>query len=119
MYPKGSVFIMISLAILVTALVVANNNKVAPTLSTTEQTRLEDFQQLQHGDILTDIIEGQVVPVMLVIESHVREVKVELGAKKSTTMKINIQLLNAGKMKIIKRGNADWCYLMEKFYAKK
>jgi hypothetical protein len=122
MYPKwGSLFVMVFLVIMVIiiAVMVDSNASSIPALTPSELTRLEDFQQLRRGDLLTDTIEGQVVPVMLVIEAHVKELKVDLGGKKSTTMKINARMLSSGKMQITKRGSADWCYLIEKFYAKK
>lgn len=118
MYPKwGSVAIALALVIIV-IIALSSSKSSWSTLTLKEQARLEEFQHLQRGDILTDIIEGQTVPVMLVIESHLEEVKVDLGTKKSTTVKINVRVLSAGKMKIIKRGSADWCYLLEKFFAK-
>jgi hypothetical protein len=122
MYPKwGGLFVMVFLVIMVIiiAVMVDSNASSIPALTPSELARLEDFQQLRRGDLLTDTIDGQVIPVMLVIESNLQELKVDLGGKKSTTIKIKAHMLSSGKMKISKKGSADWCYLIEKFYAKK
>ncbi len=123
MYPKwGSVFLMVFLVVVVIIAANTIDSKASGllVLSPLEQSRLEDFQHLQRGDLLVETVDGQMVPMMLILQvKSDKEVKAELvSSKRHLTSTFHTRALSAGKFKIIKRGDTDWCYLIEKFLIK-